>query len=125
MIVSVCVYASMCVFADPVSPSDLHLPLSVCVCVCVCVCVRVCVYGHGHAYMHLNLHGIIHLKRKSPGLPLFTNSSAIRTGQDFPSLYALSDSPYRPLKNKSRLRGFGSLGQMSMGDNAGFMNDRT
>ena len=27
---------------------------------------------------------------------------------------------YRPLKNKSRLRGYGSLCQMSMGNNMGF-----
>ena len=32
---------------------------------------------------------------------------------------------YRPLKNKSRLQGCGSLGQMSMGINMGFLNDRT
>ena len=30
---------------------------------------------------------------------------------------------HRPLKKKSRLRGSGSLGQMSVGNNMGFMND--
>ena len=36
----------------------------------------------------------------------------------------MSCNAYRPLKNKSRLRGSGSLGQMSMGNNMnGFMND--
>ena len=30
-----------------------------------------------------------------------------------------------PLKDKPRLPGSGSLGQMSTGNNAGFMNDRT
>ena len=34
------------------------------------------------------------------------------------------DPPNRPLKNNSRLRGSGSLGQMSMGNKMGFMNDR-
>ena len=40
-----------------------------------------------------------------------------------PPLPFLKDN--RPLKNKSRLQGSGSLSQMSMGNNMGFFNYRT
>ena len=56
------------------------------------------------------LYKIILYRYRAPGL---------RKGQQSLSPPCSSN---RPLKNKSRLRGSGSLGQMSMGNNMGFMN---